>query len=176
MNREARSHGILKASPSILMCLGDETPYKHRRLLRVFTPEPQLVRRLSARQPAVHRLCKVLVFVSTCYTIVLCVYMCMIPMVGIMSYSWSQYVSWLVWFVTLFWAVRGPRAEVGSQQLGHGEVDPGLVLCDVMACYTAVVMCDMVLHQAFRARRVRKAASVVRCDMVLHWVFRARPL
>ena len=39
----------------------------------------------------------------------------------------------------------------------------------------AAVRCDMVLHQAFRARLVRKqSASAVRCDMVLHRAFRAR--
>ena len=36
--------------------------------------------------------------------------------------------------------------------------------------------CDMVLHQAFRARHVQKAASAVRCDMVLHRAFRTRHL
>ena len=39
----------------------------------------------------------------------------------------------------------------------------------------AAVRCEMVLHQAFRARRVRtKTAAAVRCDMVLHRAFRAR--
>ena len=41
--------------------------------------------------------------------------------------------------------------------------------------HPAAVRCDMVLHQAFRARHVRtKTALAVRCDMVLHRAFRAR--
>ena len=40
--------------------------------------------------------------------------------------------------------------------------------------HPAAVRCDMVLHQAFRARHAHNMASVVRCDMVLHRAFRTR--
>ena len=37
--------------------------------------------------------------------------------------------------------------------------------------HPAAVRCDMMLHQAFRARLVQTTASAVRCDMVIQRVF-----
>ena len=42
--------------------------------------------------------------------------------------------------------------------------------------HPAAVRCDMVLHLAFRGRRVQQTASAVRCDMMLHRAFRTRHL
>ena len=47
----------------------------------------------------------------------------------------------------------------------------------LLQIHPAVVRCDMVLRQAFRARCVQQLASAAMCDMVLHRrAFRARHL
>ena len=63
---------------------------------------------------------------------------------------------------------RGPgaggKSGIRSSDCGKQDILP------------AAARCDMVLRQAFRARRVQTTTSALRCDMVLHWAFSTRHL